>query len=414
MSGGSVIAFWAIVIFLIAIALAFLLPPLLGRGRSARGLKSLDVNAAVYRSRLEELEREVEDGTLAPEDFDQAKNELEREMLESVVPEPDAKSGSGPSTAVAVCVAALLPALALGLYLALGSPDAIGWRHPAVDRSGVEAAAQAPDREALEQMAATFADQLSENPGEGEGWLVLGRTYVMLDQYDRAVEAFAKANALLGDTPDVLVDYAEAEAMVNNNRFPPQARQRIQRALELAPRHEKALWLGAFAAAQVGDIDDAVANWNTLLENESDPGRRQLIEGLIARVSGHPPPLVTAPAATGAGAVKVRVTLDQDLSSQLQGSETVFVFARDADGGGPPLAVYRTRVEALPATIVLDDSMSMVPSLKLSDREQVAVTARVSLSGEARAGSGDLQGSITPVAVGNESPVNVVINERVP
>ncbi len=356
----------------------------------------------------------MEDGTLAPEDFDQAKTELEREMLESVAPDSHAKSGSGPSTAIALCVAALLPALALGLYLALGSPDAIGWRHPAVDRGGVEAAAQAPDREALERMAATFADQLSEEPGEGEGWLVLGRTYVMLEKYDRAVEAFAKANALLGDTPDVLVDYAEAEAMVNNNRFPLQARRRIDRALELAPRHEKGLWLGAFAAAQHGDIEAAVANWNTLLENESDPGRRQLIEGLIARVSGEPPPLVTAPAATGTGAVKVRVTLDESLGSQLQGTETVFVFARDAASGGPPLAVYRTRVEALPATIVLDDSMSMVPSIKLSDREQVSVTARVSLSGEARAASGDLQGSIAPVAVGNESPVELVISERVP
>ncbi len=414
MSGVSLIAFWGIVIFLIAVALAVLLPPLLGRARSAPGPESVDVNAAVYRSRLKELEREVADGTLAPEDFDQAKTELEREMLENVAPESHPQEGSGASTAVAVCVAALLPALALGLYLALGSPDAIGWRHPAVDGGGVGAAAQAPDREALERMAARFADQLRENPGEGEGWLVLGRTYMMLEKYDRAVEAFAKANALLGDTPDVLVDYAEAEAMVNDNRFSPQARQRIQRALELAPRHEKALWLGAFAAAQNGEIDAAVAHWNTLLENESDPGRRQLIEGLIARVGGEPPPAVTSPLATGTGAVKVRVTLAQGLGSQLEGSETVFVFARDAQGGGPPLAVYRTRVEALPATVVLDDSMSMVPSMKLSTRERVVVTARVSLSGEARAGSGDLQGSAASVTVGNESPVDLVINERVP
>ncbi len=110
----------------------------------------------------------------------------------------------------------------------------------------------------------------------------------------------------------------------------------------------------------------------------------------------------------------MRVTLAQELGSQLEGSETVFVFARDAQGGGPPLAVYRTRVEALPATVVLDDSMSMVPSIKLSDRERVVVTARVSLSGEVRAGSGDLQGSTASVTVGNESPVDLVINERVP
>lgn len=202
--------------------------------------------------------------------------------------------------------------------------------------------------------------------------------------------------------------------MVNNNRFSAESRRRIEKALELAPRHEKALWLGAFAAAQHGEIEAAVANWKTLLENESDPQRRQLIEGLIARVQGEPPPTVIAPAAPDSPGVKVRVTLDEDLRKPLQGSETVFVFARDTADKGPPLAVYRTRVDALPATIVLDDSMSMVPSLKLSDRDQVVVTARVSISGDARPSSGDLQGSSGSVAVGEDSAVDVTINERVP
>lgn len=414
MSSLSLIVFWVIAILLIAIALVFLLPALLGRGRNKPGPESVDVNAAVYRSRLEELEREVDDGTLDPEDFEQAKTELEREILESVSSGETAQRGSGSSTAVALCVAVLLPALALGLYIALGSPGAIGWKHPAVERGGVETGAGAPDREALERMAASFAEQLSENPDEGEGWLVLGRAYVMLERYDRAVDAFAKANALLGDTPDVLVDYAEAEAMVNNNRFPAEARRRIDRALDLAPRHEKGLWLGAFAAAQHGDIDAAITNWKTLLESEPDPGRRQLIEGLIARVRGEPPPTVMAPAAPDTSGVKVRVIVDESLGKQLQGSESVFVFARDVEGGGPPLAVYRTRVEALPVTIVLDDSMSMVPSLKLSERDRVAVTARISLSGNALPSSGDLQGSSGPVEVGGSSPVEIVINERLP
>ncbi len=414
MSSLSVIVFWVIAILLVVIALVFLLPPLLGRGRNEPGPESVDVNAAVYRSRLEELEREVADGTLDPEDFEQAKTELEREILESVSSGETDQHGSGSSTAAALCVAVLLPALALGLYIALGSPSAIGWKHPAVERGGVEMGAGAPDREALERMAASFAERLSENPDEGEGWLVLGRAYVMLERYDRAVDAFAKANALLGDTPDVLVDYAEAEAMVNNNRFPAEARRRIDRALELAPRHEKGLWLGAFAAAQHGDIDAALASWKTLLESEPDPGRRQLIEGLIARVRGEPPPAVMAPAAPETSGVKVRVVVDESLVKQLQGSESVFVFARDIEGGGPPLAVYRTRVEALPATVVLDDSMSMVPSLKLSERDRVAVTARISLSGNALPSSGDLQGSSGPVEVGGSSPVEIVINERLP
>lgn len=414
MSSAHFVGFWLIAALLVAVALIFVLPPLLGRGRRKPGPESREVNAAVYRSRLQELQREVDDGTLDQSDLDQAKSELQREILENVNPQQPGESGTKPSKALALGVAALLPALAVALYLKLGAPDAIGWKRPAAEiAAGMGTAAGELDRSALERMTASFAHRLAENPEEGESWLVLGRAYVMLDQYDRAVEAFSKANALLGDTPDVLVDYAEAEAMTNNNRFTDQARRRIEQALRLAPRHEKGLWLGAFAAAQSNDLETAVSNWQTLLQDETNPDRRRLIEGLIARVQGAPPPSVVAPGAPDTPGVKVRVMLDQSLANGLQGTETVFIFARDAAGTGPPVAVYRTRVEALPATITLDDSMSMVPSLKLSDRKQVLVTARVSMSGDASPSSGDLQGS-SPAAVGNESPVEIAINERIP
>ena len=407
-------AFWLGAAFLTAIALLFLLPPLLARRRKTSAADSVELNAAVYRARLEELEREVADGTLDPGDFEQAKTELEREILENVDPDRPADTNGGHSKAVAVCVVVLLPVLAVSLYLVLGNPDAVGFKRPEQSApGGGESSATELEREALERMAASFAERLAENPEEGEGWLILGRAYVMLERYDQAVSAFSKANAVLGDTPDLLADYAEAEAMANNNRFPPAARARIDTALSIAPRHEKALWLGAFAAAQHGDIGVAIAHWQTLLRTETDPDRRRLIEGLIARVGGAPSAADT-PSTAGAPGVTVRVTLDEGLAKELTGSETVFVFARDPSGQGPPLAVFRTRVDSIPDTITLDDSMAMVPALKLSDRREVAVVARVSLSGDAMPRSGDIQGGSAPVAVGNDTPVEIVINERVP
>lgn len=416
MSTVTVIGFWSGVAVLIVLALAFLLPPLLRGSPRRPGPGSREVNAALYRSRLEEFQREVDDGTLEPADLEQAKAELEREILDTVDADVSADAPARPPRAVAVCVAALVPALAVGIYLALGSPGAID-SEPAGPAGGPLASADgATDRAALKRMTDAFAQRLAESPDEGEGWLMLGRSYVMLDEYDKAVEAFANANALLGDTPEVLVDYAEAEALANGNRFSPESKARIEKALEFAPRNEKALWLGAFAAAQHGEVDTAVTHWQTLLEQETEPARRQIIEGLIARVTGttqSPPAVVTARPGAGPG-VNVRVVLEKSLRDSLSGSETVYVFARDAEGAGVPLAVHRTRVNALPATITLDDSMSMVPSLKVSDRDRVMVTARVSMSGDARAASGDLQGSAGPIEVGNDSPVEISIDERVP
>ncbi len=422
MNTALVIAFLVVAALLIIVALVLLLPPLLGRRRRRAGPDTARVNAAVYRARLDELERDVGDGALDTADFEQAKAELEREVLDSVVPDAGQQTGKEPSPAVAACVAVLLPVLAVGIYLALGAPGSIASLSTSEGGGdGMEIAVSELDREALERMTASFAERLAKSPGEGDGWLVLARAYMMLDEFPKAVAAFARANALLGDVAEVLIDYAEAEALANENRFSQQARARIEKALRLAPRNEKGLWLGAFAAAQHGDIDAALSYWQMLLHAESDPDRRELIQGLIARVAGAPPPgdaagaAPAAPAAVGdTPGVKIRVVINDALRQDLAGSETVFVFARDVVGGGVPLAVYRTRVDALPATVTLDDSMSMVPNLGVSGRDRVTVTARVSLSGNARPRSGDLQGNSGPVDVGNAAPVQIAIDQRLP
>lgn len=404
------IGFWVSVAVLVTAALIFLLPPLAGRSRRHEEPQSDAVNAAVYRARLEELERTVDEGSLDAADFEEAKAELEREVLESVDPEEPAQPRRAPRLTVPA-VALAVPAAALALYLALGTPRALDPRtRTPVDPATLAAARGEVELARLEQMTERFAERMENNPDQGDGWLVLARAWVMVERYDDAVAAFSRAHALLKDRPDLLVDYAEAEALANGNRFPASAMRRIDRALERAPRHEKGLWLGGFAAAQQGAVDTATARWRALLEGEPDSDRRRLIEGLIARLEGAPP---SAETGDGAAEMKVRVTLQDGLREGLIGSEAVYVFARATDGG-PPLAVYRTTVDALPALVGLNDSMAMVPNLKLSGRDRVVVTARVSMSGDAAAKSGDLQGSSGPVPVGGDAPVEIVIDERVP
>lgn len=419
-------AFWSIAAALAAVALAVILPPLLGRRAKAGAPDDEQVNAAVYRARLGELENEVEFGTLDPADFEQAKLELERELLAGMeaADDTDAPAARSPTRYAAVTVAILLPLVAVGAYTWLGTPEAISLSDRASPGTSAEAAPAGDiDRAGLERMVTSFAARLEENPDQGDGWLVLGRAYVMLEQYQKAVLAFANAHMLLGDTPDVLVDFAEAEALTNQNRFTDSARRRIEKALELDPDHQKGLWLGAFAAAQRGDTDVAISRWHRLLEREPDAQRRHLIEGLIAQVQGieagplqadaAPPDTAPAPPSNTAS-VRVRVNLAASLREGLDGSETVFVFARAAQGPRVPLAVYRTRVDALPAQVTLDDSMSMAPAFKLSGHDDVMIVARVSMTGNAQAQSGDLEGKSGPVRVGADSPVDVSIDRRIP
>ena len=76
----------------------------------------------------------------------------------------------------------------------------------------------------------------------------------------------------------------------------------------------------------------------------------------------------------------------------------------------PPLAETRLQAKDLPASVTLDDSMAMMPQMRLSNFDQVVVGARISRSGNATPQSGDLQGEVKPVTPGQPETVTVVID----
>ena len=141
---------------------------------------------------------------------------------------------------------------------------------------------------------------------------------------------------------------------------------------------------------------------------ESDEARE--IDKVIAEIGGSKTaPLSGVPAKR---ALAGRIELDPKIAPRVAPDDTVFVLARSADGGRVPLAVTRMRARELPAAFHLDDSMGMIPEAKLSATPRVVVEARVSKSGNAKAGSGDLRGVSTPVVPGDAN-VHVVIGEVV-
>lgn len=113
---------------------------------------------------------------------------------------------------------------------------------------------------------------------------------------------------------------------------------------------------------------------------------------------------MTAPAtdqsAPAGASIKVTVSLSPAMAKKAAADDTVFIFARAANGPRMPLAVVRKQVKDLPATVVLDDSTAMNPELKLSSVPEVIVVARVSKSGDAIAKAGDLEGASGPVKTG--------------
>lgn len=400
---------------MLAVALGFIIPPLLRRPEIT-GYTQDDVNVVIYRERLEALQAALDEGSLSSAQFEQAQQELQQELVADLSPvATQSPSATTQGRWGAVVAALTVGGVAIALYLQLGTmPLPSEETAPAQ----LDAAEQA---ERIDAMVAGLAQRLEENPANPEGWVMLGRSYQVLERFPEASRAFARAHELIGDEPWLLADYAEAEAYAQGGDMGGEPTELVLRALKQDPDHQKALWLAGIAAAQQGNPALAATRWRRLLAllPADGEGARQ-VQALLARLEsegiadavqeGSTPAALSAPTA----ALKAQVSLAPDLSDQVVPTDTVFIFARAAEGPPMPLAVLRKQVKDLPVTVVLDDSMAMVPEMRLSRFPEVRVVAQVSRSGNAVAQSGDLRGSSAPVAVGDEGNVAVVIDQVIP
>ncbi len=332
-----------------------------------------------------------------------------------------------------------VPAVAVLTYLQLGNPQII----PSLETAAVDGApgpATGPDGQqvpALDTLAQGLAERMEQNPDNLEGWLMLGRTYLALDQPAKALQAIERANQLAPDQVSVMLAYAEVLAANSGNSLAGRPAELIRTALEREPTNPSARWLNGMLAYQQERFAEAVGAWQTVLD-ELDPAGQEAQEmrQMIAEARGRgglpegpaqapkAPPVLAVDAspaagtavatggpATGADArLRVSVTLAPALVGRAGPDDTVFVFARAAAGPPMPLAVSRIKVADLPASVTLDDSMAVLPSMRLSSFPQVIVGARVSKSGQATPGSGDLEGQTGPLEAAATPAVAVTVD----
>jgi cytochrome c-type biogenesis protein CcmH len=387
--------FWLIAAAAAAVVAAWLLRPFFASAR--RGALSRNaVNIAVYRDQLRELDADRAAGTLAPEDYERARAELEARLLRDVG-EAEAAPVRSRGTLAAAVVAAAVPLLGFTVYVLVGSPAAI-------ERGEVPH----PSAAQVEAMVERLAERLRENPEDAEGWRLLGRSNAVLGRYAEAAEAYAKAAARAPRDAQLLADLADVLAMARGQTLQGEPEKLVLRALELEPNNLKALALAGTAAYERRDFAAAAALWERMLPHVA-PGSEDArsIRDNIAEARSLAQQKPAAPSASAS--VQGTVTLSENLKDKAAPEDTVFVFARAAEGPPMPLAVARARVRDLPYRFRLDDSMAMTPAMKLSSFPKVIVTARISKSGSASAQAGDLQGASAPVA-NDANAVAVVID----
>jgi cytochrome c-type biogenesis protein CcmH len=300
-------SFWILAALLIVIALCYVLPPLLQRTEQTEDERER-ANVSIYRDQLKELDRDLRDGVLDKEQYEQGRLELQRRLLEDVAapsPSGDAAANAGSSAAngrnTAILLGAAIPLAAILLYFQIGTPQALRPERQTLPPPGqadeAEAVAPpmgqpgAPTQQEIEGRVAKLAARLKENPNDAQGWLMLARSYRSFNRYREASEAYARAAALAGNDADLWADYAEALALANDSQLQGQPLELINRALQLNPNNQKALWLAGNAAFQAQNFQQAISYWERLekLLPEGSEGARSVatsIEEARARING--------------------------------------------------------------------------------------------------------------------------------
>lgn len=302
-----------------------------------------------------------------------------------------------------VALAVLLATSAGLLYTVIGTPRALD----PLQRTAPETLA-----DAVGQLEA----ELTRDPNQVEGWRLLARAQMAQDDLAAAIASYDRALKLAPDDPDILTEAAEVRARSHaDRRFDVTSIEMLMHALARKPDHQRARWFLGIAQRQAGDAAAAVATWEPLL-TQVDPATVASLRPQIdaARLDAGMEPLPdVAPVATSPVNITVSVSLDPRLAMQYPQGASIFVIARQTDGSPVPVAVKKLQAGAFPLTVTLTDNDSLMPTMKLSQLEQVRLSARISASGEASARPGDFESAPVEVEAGPEVAAALSIDQVV-
>jgi len=382
-------------ISLIAATLLLLLRPW-QRQRAEHDATAREINTRIYRDQLAELDRDLAAGTLAAADHAQASAELQRRLLDDTAFADTVAVQSQRSRRTSMLLAVALPIAATGLYAWHGVPAGLS---PQAATTQAAAGEHAVTSEEIEQMVAGLAARLEKKPADPRGWSMLARSYRAMGQLDKAQAAFARIGETLNQDPVLLVEYADTMAARADGSLEGEPLKLVMTALKLDPENPMGLSLAATAAYKRSDFREAARYWQQLLQQvPADSDDAQWLRKMLAEIGAPQAPVaatasIGSVAAAGGASVSGSVSLAPALRDSVRPTDTVFVFARSAEGAPMPLAVQRALVSDLPLKFTLDDSLALGPQAKLSSASKVRIEARISRSGSATPASGDLFGT---------------------
>ncbi len=437
MTALTVFLFFAVM--LIYLSFLFLLP--IFSRRAERAVDQNTLNIQLYKNKLQELVRDLENNAIDKQQYIAAEAELKQQLLEDTgedtakddnesAPRQAAAGDNTRPYRLALAVVLFIPALSFALYLLFGQPDSLRKSvfHPQTGsqarndtgRSATRDKPKPPSVESVRKMIKLIRKKLKQDPENPTAWIMLARAYTYIREFGPAADTYQMAMKYNKNNPGLLANYADVLASAHGGKIAGKSLELVLQALKLKPDHPKALNLAGTAYFQAKDYKKALHYWEKLynllpagspyasaIRASINDARKQLGMQPIAARKNDTKGKTQAKKFTISG----KVSLDDRLKQKLTGKETVYIIAKAVSGPPMPIAVLKKTVAELPLDFTLDDSHAMSPNFRLSMHKRVVVFARIVKHAGVRRQPGDIESS--PVTVSRGSKKITLLIDRI-
>lgn len=402
-------AFWLIIIVLLAGAAALLVVPAMRQGKQGAATSRDALNKALYQDRLHELELDEAQGVVA--ERPELVKELQQNLLNDIPGQQDVQTK--PITRWALVPGVLLlVVVTLGFYLKTGGlAQVMDWQQvqaqmPELRARVANERAQPLSMEEIARLGLGLRTALQQDDRNINDWMMLGRVGMALNNATTATQAFAHAYQLDPNNLEVRLGYAEVLTRSNDPEDNKQATQMLRKMIADDHTNLRVLSLLAFNAFEQGDFKQAIGAWQVMLKLlPANDQRTEVLKRSIAQAKSQ----------AGEETVKlnVNVTLSPEATNALPQQGTLVISV--TDGANPvPVAVKQLPLSRFPLSFSLDDSNAMMPERLLSALHQVKVRVRISHDGLATPQAGDWFGESELQNFSGKEQVSVQINKQVP
>lgn len=418
----TVVLFFSLAVLLSVVLALIVLLPWLKQTKLNQDDKLLTLNVDVFKARLAELESDFEQATIDKPTYDTQKLALERQLLE--ISDTQTTTNFRANWKSRLILLVWIPMLTVMAYMMIGDRTPVYKLWQAQDKVGQVAddlltgKIETPPESATQDGVALLSalqTNVYQHADDPQRWYRLAQVFTMIKAQDQSLEALSRAYRLNPDDQQVAITYAQTSFFGQNGTLDDQTREVLRHILTQTPDHQGAQMLMAMGEMRAGNYDQA-RQWIGILKTEISAKSGDHSKALQSLADLEK--TIAEREAQGEQAVTITVKATPEMLGQIKKGDTLFISVRKLEGG-MPIVAKKLSADSLSkegSQFSLSDNDSVMPTLKLSSAIQLgqslAVTARVSHSGDAMPKAGDITSNPVPLD-GKTAQAEVLIDKMV-